>query len=87
MKKVYSHPVGFVEHLGFQLIGINLKDVTKKEEPEALNQGFLLDIKKGEEIWYQCRSTRVNVQSYKTTPYKGEWAYSCLLYTSDAADD
>ena len=79
MKKVYSHPVGFVEHLGFQLIGINLQDVTKKEEPEALDQGFLLDIKKGEEIWYQCRSTRVNVQSYKTTPYKGEWAYSTNL--------
>ena len=64
MKKVYSHPVGFVERWGLQLISVNLENVSKKEEPEALNQGFLLDIKKDEEIWYQCRSTRVNVSSY-----------------------
>ena len=79
MKKVYSHTVGFVEHLGFQLIGINLENISKKEEPEALEQGFLLDIKKEEEIWYQCRSTRVNVESYINTPYNGEWAYSTDL--------
>ena len=79
MKKVYSHPVGFVERWGLQLISVNLENVSKKEEPEALNQGFLLDIKKDEEIWYQCRSTRVNVSSYNTTPYKGEWAYSTNL--------
>ena len=79
MKKVYSHPVGFVERWGLQLISVNLENVSKKEEPEALDQGFLLDIKKDEEIWYQCRSTRVNVSSYNTTPYKGEWAYSTNL--------
>ena len=79
MKKVYSHPVGFVENLGFQLIGMNLENVSKSEEPEALKQGFLLDINKQQDIWYQCRSTRVNVGSYITTPYNGEWAYTTDL--------
>ncbi len=79
MKKVITHPVGFVEQWGFQLISINLENVSKKEEPEALEQGFLLEIKKEEETWYQCRSTRVNVQSYTSTPYKGDWTYSTDL--------
>ena len=80
MKIIYSHPIGFVEKSGFQLIGVNLVDVKPKEELSALSQGFLLEVDKNNKLnWYQCRSTRVNVNSYTTTPYKGEWTYSTGL--------
>lgn len=60
MKVTFDHTFGQQEQGEFFHFGCNLTDVHPSEHDRALSQGFLVSIKNGHPVWYQCRSTRVS---------------------------
>jgi hypothetical protein len=66
MELIFNHLFGKQEHQDLVLCH-PMARVSQDEEPEAINTGWLaLDHPvNGEEIWYQSRSTRVDLSVYK----------------------
>lgn len=66
MKIVFSHVASVQSSAWFQLMSVNAL-VEPDEEAEALAQGFLYAER---DIWYQCRSTRLEVAKFSS---KAKW--------------
>jgi len=65
MKIVFDHKFGVQEHLHMEHYSATLDDVNDNEVDDALNQGWLTDLKEdGSYNWYQCRSTRCNLNNF-----------------------
>jgi hypothetical protein len=64
MKIVFDHKFGAQEHVHVEHYSATLIDVMDDEIDDALNQGWLTDLKDdGDYRWYQCRSTRCNLSN------------------------
>ena len=59
MQIIFNHSFGHQEQGEFFHCGVNLIEVAPEEYDTALAMGFLLQLKKNQPHWYQCRSTRV----------------------------
>ena len=66
MKLIFDHILGKQEHQDIVICN-PLAEVMEEEENEALEEGWLaLDYPlKGKEVYYQSRSTRVNLEKFK----------------------
>ena len=61
MKIVFDNVFGTLSQADINYNIPRLVDVDTSEHDEALSQGWLVTVDKGKKVWYQSRSTRVNV--------------------------
>ena len=61
MKIVFNNVFGTLSQADIIYNIPSLVDVDASEHDEALSQGWLVTVDNGEKVWYQSRSTRVNV--------------------------
>ena len=67
MKIIFDHKFGAQEHVHLEHYSATLIDVADNEIDDALAQGWLTDLKSdGDYFWYQCRSTRCNLNKFHT---------------------
>lgn len=74
MKIYYDHIYGTMENLDIRCSEILAKHVKPEEELEALNLGFLWHSVEGDyDIWYNSRSVRVDLSTWKIKRQKPVW--------------
>lgn len=74
MKIYYDHIYGTMESLDIRCSEILAKHVKPEEELKALDMGFLWHSVDGEyDIWYNSRSVRVDLSTWKTRRQKPVW--------------
>lgn len=67
MKIIFNHTFGKQTLGEVYHFNCSLTDVKKSEYNDALEQGFLIQIKDGKEEWYQCRNTRIDLSKTNFT--------------------
>ena len=74
MKIYYDHIYGTMERLDIRCSEILAKHVKADEELKALDMGFLWSKVNGDyEVWYNGRSVRVDLSTWKTKRSKPAW--------------
>jgi len=74
MKIYYDHVYGTMEKLDIRCSEILAKHVKPEEELKALDMGFLWHSVEGDyDIWYNSRSVRVDLSTWKTKRKKPVW--------------
>ena len=74
MKVYYDHIYGTMENMDIRCTEILAKHVKPEEELKALDMGFLWSkVADDGEIWYNSRSVRVDLNTWKTKRSKPVW--------------
>ncbi len=74
MKVFYNHIYGTMENMDIRCSEILAKFVKPEEEITALEQGFLWHTVEGDyEIWYNSRSVRIDLKTWKNKRSKPVW--------------